>query len=103
MATSTPWGPSDYTKSFARGITFYGTPSHGGFKVSAGRLKKMHPALIDMGWAGMGERGWFEEDCSWCAVALAFPECFDDLMVEAAHQTAQSTYPAEYKSFQRRK
>lgn len=99
MATSTPWGLSDYSQRIARGITQYGTPSHGGIKVSTGRLAKMHPALKSMGFGGLGYRGWFEEDSSWCAVPLAFPDCFDTATVEAAHKTAQTYYAKAYAEF----
>lgn len=96
MATSTPWGASQFSKRIARGITMYSTAGHGGLKVSAGRLADMHPALVNMGFGGLGNKGWFEEDASWCAVALAFPECFDANTVEAAHKTAQSWYSKLY-------
>lgn len=32
---STPWGHSDYSEHIADGVTFYGTPSHGGLRVDA--------------------------------------------------------------------
>lgn len=77
------------------------TASHGGIKVSAGRLAKMHPALVKMGFAGLGAKGWFEEDASWCAVALAFPDCFSDEVVEAARKTAKNYYSELYAEFKR--
>ena len=51
----TPWGKADHEKVHAEGIVFHGTPSHGGFKLSAERLARMHPALRETD-------GWFEED-----------------------------------------
>lgn len=35
--TYTPWGKADYEKVYAEGIVFYGTPSHGGFKLDRER------------------------------------------------------------------
>src|SRR5690606_28528957 len=75
-----PSGVADYAREFAEGIVFYGTPSHGGFKLSAERLARMHPALREKG-------GWFEEDCAWAKVAFAFPECFTDEQRKAATRT----------------
>jgi len=87
----TPWGAADYAREYAEGITFFGTPSHGGFKLSAERLAQMHPALRERG-------GWFEEDCAWAKVAFAFPECFADEQREAAIRTLKDWCPDEYET-----
>ena len=86
----TPWGVADYAREYAAGIVFYGTPSHGGFKLSAERLVRMHPALRETD-------GWFEEDCDWAKVAFAFPECFTDEQHEAAIRALKDWYPDEYE------
>ena len=86
----TPWGVADYAREYAAGIIFYGTPSHGGFKLSAERLVRMHPALRETD-------GWFEEDCDWAKVAFAFPECFTDEQHEAAIRALKDWYPDEYE------
>ena len=39
---------------------------------------------------------WFEEDCAWAAVALAFPELFEAEQVKAAHSTTKNYNPDEY-------
>jgi len=75
----TPWGASDYSETFAEGITFYGTPSHGGFRLSPERELELDGKLRDCGitaeQARMGYApGWYEEDCSAHAVAYAWPE-----------------------------
>ena len=36
----------------------------------------MSRAWRDVSFNGRGKAGWFEEDCDWCMVALAFPEAF---------------------------
>ena len=86
----TPWGKADYEKAYAEGIVFHGTPSHGGFKLSAERLVRMHPALRETD-------GWFEEDFDWAKVALAFPECFTDEQHEAAIRALKDWCPDEYE------
>jgi hypothetical protein len=65
----TPWGTSDYRKEYAPGIVFYGTPSHGGFKLDAA-----HNAQIRDEWRI--EDAWYEEDCDANYVAATFPDLF---------------------------
>jgi len=67
-APRTPWGRADAAYNLARGVTFYGTPSHGGLKVSRGAARsKLSPAAIKQAdqWGGAY---WYEED-----VAIAIP------------------------------
>lgn len=80
---STPWGTSDYSKTFLPGVTFYGTPSHGGFHLSPEREAELDAKLREHGitakQARMGySHGWYEEDCSANAVGFAFPETRPD-------------------------
>lgn len=96
MATSTPWGLSDSSNKYAPGIIAYGTPTHGGFHVSAGKLKKMHPALAAIAYP---KEGWFEEDSAWCAVVLSFPEFFLAENLILAKKTLKDWYPAAYETF----
>jgi len=56
MATSTPWGPSQYADKLARGVTMYGTAGHGGIKVSDKLNREIPPEFRN-------ESGWYEEDC----------------------------------------
>ena len=96
MGTSTPWGMSDYSKKFGPGITFYGTPSHGGFRVSIGKLRKMPIILQGLHFP---QPGWFEEDSAYCAVMIAFPEYFSEEDVTNAKATLKNWYPDEYEKF----
>jgi hypothetical protein len=94
VPTNSPWGHVDYSKEYAPGIWLVGTPSHGGFKLSPQRNKKM-PACFRL----KGKRGFYEEDCAWSLVALAFPEAFQPKDHEAAISTAKTYYPDEYELF----
>jgi len=76
MATSTPWGLSQDTEKVTRGINFYSTASHGGYKLSKKMNEKVHPAFKREGWAGMAHKGWYEEDCDWAIVVFTFPQYF---------------------------
>jgi len=82
MATHTPWGLSDTEKQIASGIMGYTTLSHGGGE----RLSEM-PA----GWKCVHgyPAGWYEEDCTWSLVVLAFPEAFDAFSLTYALSCAE--------------
>jgi hypothetical protein len=77
VSTSTPWGRADFAVTFARGVTSYVTPSHGGFKLSAGRLDTMPYYIAERPDAcRFSGPEWFEEDCEAHLVVVSFPELF---------------------------
>jgi hypothetical protein len=88
MATNrqTPWGHSDSAKSFADGITWYSTPSHGGFLLSEERYDALQEMFEFPTFAG---GFWFEEDCDAAAVMIAFPEFFESDRVNACVRAAK--------------
>lgn len=86
----TPWGPSQNQKQIAEGIVSYSTASHGGFGLSQVRLAEMPPDLrAFQPWAG---EGWYEEDCDWAVVCLAFPQFFDEVQYYFAIQALKGEY-----------
>jgi len=92
---STPWGQADYHKHYIDGIDWYSTPSHGGFRLSNERLKAMHPALQQV--FNPYYPNYFEEDCDWAKVAIAYPSLFDGKDYTAALMTIKSCWPGIYK------
>jgi len=78
----TPWGDAQSETDVADGITFYSTAGHGGYHVAMHRLEEMGP-LARAPFAGAG---WFEEDCDWARVALAFPDEFSRLASDASRE-----------------
>jgi hypothetical protein len=78
--TSTPWGASQSSQKYAPGIISYSTASHGGYHLSKTRQNEMPEALKNPG-------GWYEEDCEWCKVVVAFPQFFNPEHVIAAYDT----------------
>jgi len=70
-ATSTPWGRSDYEMEYADGVVFFGTPSHGGFRLS----KKMNARIPEV---FRNADGWYEEDCEYAKVSYFLSECFPE-------------------------
>jgi len=89
MATSTPWGRSQGSKSYARGIVGYTTASHGGIHLSPTRNAAVHPA-----WRNV--RGWYEEDSDYNVVVFTFPDYFEPLDVERAREHLRNNKPDAY-------
>ena len=89
---NTPWGKSDHKKEYVKGITFYGTPGHGGFKVSKHVLAVMPKAYVN-------EDGWYEEDCEALKVYMAFPHLFPRLDMESIQKSYDHWFDdkGEYK------
>ena len=84
----TPWGQADSQTIYGPGITFYSTPSHGGFLIDAERLAKVHAKHGPVKtFCGCPE--WFEEDCDWAYVATTFPMLFTDYEMDCANATVQ--------------
>lgn len=88
---NTPWGKADHSKRYGSGsasiyVMFYSTPSHGGFLVTKDMEARMPSGLAAIKtYAGENAIGkWYEEDCNWAIVALAFPYLFDAKDVFAA-------------------
>ena len=67
----TPWGQSQYKENITSdgGIVFFGTSSHGGFRVYK-KYNKQIPKYM------RSPVGWYEEDCDWAKVAVVFPQHF---------------------------
>lgn len=94
---NTPWGKADHQKRYGSApnyVMFYSTPSHGGFLVSFDMGEKMPPGLRAVPtWAGTNAYGkWYEEDCDWAIVALAFPALFEPKQILAAVETANTVW-----------
>lgn len=84
-----PWGSAQQTRRIADGIDWISTAGHGGFRLSEERYGEMPEWLRPCSFTG---DQFFEEDCSWCAVVLAFPHLFN----ADQEQAAQLTYTRHY-------
>lgn len=67
----TPWGLADHIERVDGNITFYGTPSHGGYKVQDESAIPEALRKTAHGWAG-----WYEEDCDAAIVVAFYPDAF---------------------------
>lgn len=87
----TIWGYADSVREIAAGIVSISTPSHGGYILSEERMKEM-PEYFRL--CSFTKDNHFEEDASWCAVALTWPHLFDS----ANLVMAMNIFDAHYKS-----
>lgn len=97
MATSTPWGTAQTSRSLVRGIMFYSTAGHGGIHLSPTR-NMVVPAYM------RNTDGWYEEDCEWAIPATIFPETFvknagSEDILEDIKSTLLNWFPAMYEKF----
>lgn len=84
-----PWGtPTDF-RAVTDGILWLTTPRHGGYVVSREMYEKMPDHLKACSFTN---DQYFEEDLSWCAVVLAFPQHFGTRLCKAAQETHERFY-----------
>jgi len=95
MTTQTPWGASQSSEEIAHGIVRHDTPSHGGYYVSPERVAQMPKALREF--KPFAGSNWYEEDCDWAVVALAFPHLFPADAIPAALATLKHYKPELYE------
>jgi hypothetical protein len=88
---STPWGLSQHAVVYANGIVVHSTASHGGFALTPERNAAVLAAL-------RSPDGFYEEDCAWVAVAVAFPELFTDYEQRHADETLRHYYPDAWEA-----
>jgi hypothetical protein len=92
----TPWGSSQTQTRVAEGITRHSTASHGGYFLDARRWEQFQLILPDCQlWAGPQ---WFEEDCDYALVTLAFPDLFT---TEDVHHAVVSVLHGDDKDFRK--
>lgn len=92
MATSTPWGAAQDSKKYATGIISYSTASHGGFHLSKTRQEEMPEVLRN-------PSGWYEEDCEWCKVVIAFSRYFEPKELLQAYDTLRDWFYETYEAY----
>ena len=71
-----PWGAIQEATEVLDGIWLLSTASHGGFHVSQERLdaSEFLKEWTYLSFNRQGTGGWFEEDCDWCFIPLAFSD-----------------------------
>lgn len=72
----TPWGPAQSVEVASPGIVWVSTEGHGGVWVAphlVGGLAIRPPSKHIGIFEGAGGSAWYEEDCAWSIVQLAYP------------------------------
>lgn len=95
---TTPWGKIQHSEKVATGVTIVDTASHGGYRISPSRYASMNPALKELGFK-YGNYYYFEEDCDWCAVVIAFSELFEAKNLQSALDTFKQTHYKQYEKY----
>ena len=72
----TPWGYADQYANLGQGIFQVSTPGHGGIFVPQCMVHCIPQHQREWAAKWSGSEQWYEEDCCWACVALAFPDCF---------------------------
>jgi len=88
----TPWGDADSVTELGNGVLHVTTSSHGGIYVPRELLGRIPAEQRQWAKSWSGSEQWYEEDCCWAAVAVAFPELFGEQQ-ELARQTLQRYFP----------
>lgn len=87
--TVTPWGAAQSTHVKAKGITFYSTTGHGGYKLSDERHKRVRQRFGDYSTFAGGP--WYEEDQDVTLVVLTFPDEYEPDELRAAIRSARGS------------
>lgn len=87
----TPWDLSQSNVTYADGVVFYSTASHGGFKLDDARNAAVPGPLRH-------DDGWYEEDEDWAKVAVAYPALFTSLERRHADRTVRNAWPDYWES-----
>jgi hypothetical protein len=87
---STPWGLSQNAVLYADGIVVHSTTSHGGFALAPDRNSLVPSSLRAVD-------GFYEEDCAWVAVAIAYPDLFTNFERRHADDILRHVYPQAWE------
>lgn len=102
-----PWETIQHVRELAPGIIAVSTASHGGIWINSNRLNTMLKEFPELcrptNFYPLGQRPsgyqWFEEDCEWARVALAFPTAFTPEHQYAARRTLRFSHPEILAAF----
>jgi hypothetical protein len=84
--TSCPWGDIKCAAEIAPGWWSVIAARHGGFVLSVERLAAIPLEHLSASLGGQGLFGYFEEDCDWSIVAVAFPEEWRTFVIDRLHE-----------------
>lgn len=104
LGDQSPWGAIDLIEQLGRGVFCVSTASHGGIYLAPDRRAHMPASLVALDAPGGRGRaraaGWYEEDCDWARVALAFPDLFPTAARQSAIKiAAAAVFPFAYAAW----
>lgn len=83
----TPWEESQQSRHLGRGIYSVSCAGHGGIFVPTSLLESIPIEGRNDAARWSGSENWYEEDCCWAWVAIAFPALFVTQHVDDAKAT----------------
>ena len=93
FSRNTPWGYADQSAHIGDGIYRVDTPGHGGYFMPVGMLHRIPQAQQEWAERWSQSRNWYEEDCCWAAVAVAFPKLFPEEALPVALEILAHYFP----------
>jgi len=93
ITTATPWGKADSVTRYERGVNFYSTPGHGGFKLSKALNERIPLFIRQESFGGLGLKGWYEEDEDAQIIIVAFGHLFADQERQSAREYLGTYHP----------
>lgn len=93
----TPWGHAQTVTMIAPGIISYTTASHGGIYLDKAHNRLVPTCLKQSTFAGLGIKGWYEEDVDWAIVVYMFPEHFDSKRYDEASKCLQDHHKSAWR------
>lgn len=92
----TPWGIADSIQRITRGLSFVGTPSHGGFMVADGFARKHLSSAALLRGERFGNYYAFEEDCDAFIILLEISSSRQGTLTEKKIIEGLSRWHADY-------
>lgn len=97
MKKYSPWGPIQFSRTLAPGITRVTTASHGGVHLSPDRVATLQ-SLFPFFRPWTGEWAWLEEDCDALIAYITFPDLPHNFDLAEAWEFFRDYQPEVYPS-----
>jgi len=94
MTDLAPWGRVQSVIDIGQGICFVTTDDHGGYYVPFAMLSAIPAWQQEKAAQYSGSRHWYEEDCCWAFVCMAYPDLFPPEALEHATLVVHASFGA---------
>lgn len=89
----TPWGAADFVEPLARGISWVGTPRHGGLRIAKGFAKRHLSSAAIKRAEEFANYLWYEEDVAWMIPMWELPQFWPKAFM---HMRDYNTFQSRY-------